>query len=151
MNTREVVNDILVNLFKEILEIEEVALIKGEFSDASVNDMHIIEAIGMEEARNMSAIAKSLEITVGSLTTSMNALVKKGYVIRERSEEDRRVVMIRLSEKGVRAFLQHKEFHDRMTDSAISALRAEEVPIVTKVLVGIERFFRDFRSQIEKE
>lgn len=151
MNTREVINDILVNLFKEILELEELALIRGEFSDASVNDMHIIEAIGINETRNMSTIAKSLEITVGSLTTSMNALVRKGYVIRERSETDRRVVMIRLSEKGERAYLHHKDFHDRMTDAAVSSLKEHEEPIVTKVLIGLEKFFRDFRNQTEQE
>ena len=43
----------------------------------------------------MSDIAAALHITVGSLTTSMNGLVKKGYTERERSGKDRRVVYIR--------------------------------------------------------
>lgn len=38
--------------------------------------MHIIEAVGLEGG-NMSSIAAKLDITVGSLTTSMNSLVKK--------------------------------------------------------------------------
>lgn len=108
MNIHDTVNDILVNLFREILVVEENAIITGEFKNITVNDMHIIEAVGLE-GRNMSAIAKSLGITVGSLTTSMNGLVKKEYVIRERSEEDRRVVMIRLTEKGERAFAQDRK------------------------------------------
>lgn len=64
--------------------------------------MHIIEAIGLGEGNNMSTIAKKLNITVGSLTTSMNSLVKKRYTERIRSEEDRRVVYIRLTEKGIK-------------------------------------------------
>ena len=48
----------------------------------------------------MSVIAKKLNITAGSLTTSMNSLVNKKYAVRERSEQDRRVVHIRLDQKG---------------------------------------------------
>lgn len=40
--------------------------------------MHIIEAIGLGDGARMSVVAKRLNITVGSLTTSMNSLVNKG-------------------------------------------------------------------------
>ena len=46
----EVFHDILVNLFQEIMDIEGKALITSEFKDISVNDMHIMEAIGEESA-----------------------------------------------------------------------------------------------------
>lgn len=143
MSIHDTVNEILVNLFREILVVEENAIITGEFKNITVNDMHIIEAVG-PEGRNMSAIAKSLGITVGSLTTSMNGLVKKEYVIRERSEEDRRVVMIRLTEKGERAFAQHKDFHDEMTEAVIASLAKEDIPTLTNVLQGLIKFFREY-------
>ena len=143
MTIHDTVNEILVNLFREILVVEENAIITGEFEDITVNDMHIIEAVGLE-GRNMSAIAKSLGITVGSLTTSMNGLVKKGYVLRERSEEDRRVVMISLTEKGERAFAQHKTFHDGMTEAVIASLDKEDIPTLTNVLQGLIKFFREY-------
>ena len=60
-------NDILVHLFNEIWELEEKAIITEEYKDISNNDMHIIEAIGLGNGNNMSAIAKKLNITVGSL------------------------------------------------------------------------------------
>lgn len=143
MNIHDTVNDILVNLFREILVVEEKAIINGEFKNITVNDMHIIEAVGLD-GRNMSAIAKSLGITVGSLTTSMNALVKKEYVIRERSEEDRRVVMIRLTDKGERAFAEHKRFHDEMTDAVIATIDEEKIPTLANVLKGLIKFFREY-------
>ena len=77
MNAYETINDILVHLFNEIWELEEKAIITEEYKDISNNDMHIIEAIGLGKGNNMSAIAKKLNITVGSLTTSMNSLVNK--------------------------------------------------------------------------
>ena len=88
MTTFEKINDVLVHLFQEIWELEEKAIITEEFKDITNNDMHIIEAVGLGEGNNMTTIAKKMKITVGSLTTSMNSLVKKRYVERNRSEED---------------------------------------------------------------
>ncbi len=144
MSSFEIINDVLVNLFQEILVLEERGIITGEFTNISVNDMHIIDKIGPGEGKNMSTIAKEHGVTVGSLTTSMNSLVKKEYVIRERSEQDRRVVTIRLSEKGLRAYEHHKNFHMKMTSAALAILKEEDIPKVTKVLVGLEKFFREY-------
>ena len=69
--------EVLVKLFNEIIEIEEKAIITEEFKDISNNDMHIIEAIGLGEPRNMSSLAKDMSVTVGTLTTAINSLVKR--------------------------------------------------------------------------
>ena len=81
MDTYDTLNRVLVKLFNDILELEEKAIITGEFKDISVNDMHIIEQIGIGKPRNMSEIAHRLSVTVGTLTTNMNGLEKKGYLI----------------------------------------------------------------------
>lgn len=151
MEDREVINDILVNLFEEILEIEADAILKGEFKDISVNDMHILNAIGQGKGKNMSTIAEMRGVTIGSLSTSMNSLVKKGYVYRERSEEDRRVVIIKLTEKGDKAYEAHNEFHDMLTDAAMSSMTPEELPKVVKVLKKVAIFFREFRLKDNTE
>ena len=89
MDAYETINDILVNLFNEIWKLEEEAIITEEFSDITNNDMHIIDAIGLSGKSTMSTVAKRLGITAGSLTTAVNSLVNKKYVVRKRSEEDR--------------------------------------------------------------
>ena len=78
MNTYETFHEILVNLFQDIMTIEEKAIITEEFQDISNNDMHIIEAVGMGAPQNMTSVAKKLSITVGTLTIAINNLVKKG-------------------------------------------------------------------------
>ncbi|MEG0227392.1 MAG: MarR family transcriptional regulator, partial [Lachnospiraceae bacterium] len=120
MDTYETINDILVHLFHEIWELEEKAIITEDFKDITNNDMHIIEAVGSGNGNNMSTIARKLKITVGSLTTSMNSLVNKKYAVRERSEEDRRIVNIRLTPKGEKAYRHHQDFHKQMTDAVVN-------------------------------
>ncbi|MDD3362111.1 MAG: MarR family transcriptional regulator [Hespellia sp.] len=138
------INNVLVHLFNEILELEEKAIITEEFKDISNNDMHIIEAVGLGEQNTMSAIAKKLNITAGSLTTSMNSLVNKKYVTRERSEEDRRVVYIRLLDKGIKAYNHHKEYHEQMTDAVVNGLEEDEMNVLVKTLDRLSEFFAKY-------
>lgn len=149
MDSHKVINDVLVHLFNEILQLEEEAIITDEYSDISNNDMHIIEAVGLF-GNNMSTIAAKLNITVGSLTTSMNSLVKKGYTRRERSEKDRRVVFIYLTEKGRRAYDHHAQFHKEMAEAAMSELTEEEIQILARSLNDLAGFFRKYRKKPQK-
>lgn len=147
MNHYDVFHDILVNLFQDIMDIEGKALITSEFKDISVNDMHIIEAIGEEEPKNMSSVARILSVTVGTLTIAVNSLVKKGYVNRERSEEDRRVVLISLTEKGKKANAHHMKFHEGMIQAVVKDLDSEQQEILVKSLLNLREFFDSYQKK----
>lgn len=147
MDAYKTINDILVNLINEIWELEEKAIITEEFKDLTNNDMHVIEAIGPEEGNNMSSIAKKLNITVGSLTTAMNSLVNKSYVSRSRSEKDRRVVYVKLTEKGIRAYQHHADYHRQMTEAILAKLSEDEIPVLMKTLDGLSEFFRGYSQK----
>ncbi|MEG1505075.1 MAG: MarR family winged helix-turn-helix transcriptional regulator [Lachnospiraceae bacterium] len=147
MDTYETINDILVHLFHEIWELEEKAIITEDFKDITNNDMHIIEAVGSGNGNNMSTIARKLKITVGSLTTSMNSLVNKKYAVRERSEEDRRIVNIKLTPKGEKAYRHHQDFHKQMTDAVVNSLGKDELPVLLNTLNGLSTFFRSYQKQ----
>lgn len=135
-------NDILSNLFQEIMAIEGRALITGEFTDITNNDMHIIEAVGIEEPRNMSAVAAKLMVTVGTLTTAVNSLVKKSYIHRVRSEKDRRIVLLSLTDKGRRAYDHHRRFHEEMIHALMENLSEEEANVLVKALQNVSDFFK---------
>ena len=146
------INYFLVNLINEIWEVEGKAIITEEFNDITNNDMHVIEAIGLGDGNNMSTIAKKLNITVGSLTTAVNSLVKKGYVARYRSIEDRRVVYVRLLEKGEKAYQHHEDYHKQMTQASVDKLDTSEIPVLLKTLDALTGFFMDYtRDSKEKK
>lgn len=146
VGTYETLNEVLVSLFRDVNDIEQKAIITSEFEDITNNDMHVIEAIGIDEPKNMSTIARALSVTVGTLTISMNSLVKKGYVDRQRSSEDRRVVYISLSEKGVKAYHHHKKFHEQMIESVVKELTEEELEALVKALTKLNSWFRSFEE-----
>ena len=143
-NAYKKINFSLVNLINEIWDVEGKAIITDEFKDITNNDMHVIEAIGLGSGHNMSFIAKRLGITVGSLTTAMNSLVRKKYAERYRSEEDRRVVYVKLTEKGERAYNHHADYHHKMTMAIREKLGEEELPVLFKMLDALTEFFKDY-------
>ena len=140
-------NEVLVRLFRDIMDIEQKAIITPEFKDITNNDMHVIEAIGIGVPKNMSSIARELSVTVGTLTIAMNSLVKKGYVVRSRGEEDRRVVYISLSERGRRAYEHHAKFHKEMIESVAKELTREEMEVLVKALSKLNRWFRNWQKK----
>ena len=143
------INHVLVKLINEIWELEEKAIITDEFKDLTNNYMHVIEAIGLGEGRNMSSIARQLNITVGSLTTAMNSLVNKKYVERHRSEEDRRVVFVKLTSKGIKAYHHHEDYHRQMTQAILDKLDEKELPVLMKTLDALSDFFAGYSEKKE--
>ena len=141
----EMFHEVLVKLFNDIMNIEAKAIITPEFRDITNNDMHVIEAVGIREQRNMSSVAKTLGITVGTLTISINGLVKKGYVHRVRSDADRRVVLVSLTEKGEKAYHHHEKFHEDMIQSLLKDLSEEETKTLVSALTNLRDFFQDYK------
>ncbi len=140
---RTEINELLVQLFNDVLQIEEHSLKTGPISELSITEVHTIEAIGMYTEKNMSEVAQSLKITVGTLTTAINKLIKKGYVERKRIEEDRRVVLIKLTKKGKLAFRIHARFHEEMVNTSIDGLDDNEEEILVSSLNKINNFFKE--------
>lgn len=139
--TEEILNKLLVQLFNDILHIEEKAMKKTAFNDLSITEIHTIDVIGTEGNRTMGEIAHDLRITVGTLTTAINRLIKKGYVERKRIEEDRRVVLVSLTEKGKEVFDVHSIFHKEMIDEILEHFNETELETITKGLHKATRFF----------
>ncbi|WP_291569068.1 MULTISPECIES: MarR family winged helix-turn-helix transcriptional regulator [unclassified Clostridium] len=138
----QVLNELLVQTFNDILKIEQKALAESVLKDLSITETHTIEAIGMYEVKTMSEVAQSLKITVGTLTTAINKLVKKGYVERNRCEEDRRSVKIKLTRKGKLAYRIHEKFHHEMIKATVEGLSQEEEDVLIRSLEKLNEFFK---------
>lgn len=151
MTLDETLNDLLVRLFKDLLEIEGKALITEEFKDITTNDMHIIEAIGVDEPKKMSEVAKLMSVTMGTLTKAMDALTKKGYVDRKRSSEDKRVVRVSLTDRGKSAYYHHEAFHRQMIENIKGELNEQETTILIYALAKMVDYFQFIYYDTDEE
>jgi len=137
------INDLLLDIYDKILVTEEKALSRGIFKDISVAEMHTLEGIGLYGNRTMSETAATLGITTGTLTVAIDRLVRKGYVVRRRDTEDRRVVRIELTKKGKLAYRMHNKFHNLLVDRLISPLDEPQRDVLMQTLACIAEFITD--------
>lgn len=151
MTLEETLNELLVRLFKDLLEIESKCLITEEFKDISNNDMHIIEAVGIDEPKKMSAVAKLMSVTTGTLTKAMDALTEKGYVERKRSTTDKRVVRVSLTDKGKKAYYHHEQFHRQMIEHIKNGLNDQETTVLIYALAKLADYFQMIYNDEDEE
>jgi len=139
---KQILNDLLVDVFNHILSIEAEAL-KSRGVKVSMNEIHVLEAISKTEKPTMTHLARRLRVTVGTLTTAMNRLVEKGYVTRRREEEDKRKVLISLTKKATDALKVHNLFHDEMIDAVINDMKLDEDEVLLQSLKNISDYFKN--------
>lgn len=140
--TRRTLNELLVNLFNNILAIEERNL-REQGVDLSMTEVHILEAIVKSESNMMSAVAKHLMVTQGTLTVSAAKLEKKGYVKRFKDDNDKRIVRLLLTDKAKHSLDVHDQFHDQMIDKIVNELDIEEEQELLKSLRTVSAFFKE--------
>lgn len=107
-------------------ELEEKHLKKGEGLPLTNADIRTVHVLGEARRERMTNLAKRLRLTVGTLTTTIDRLVQKGYVVRQRIDEDRRVVEIALSDKGKEAYDQIAEAKKITAHKIFSRLNDED-------------------------
>ena len=137
MNNARRLNKILSQLFSNVIKVEETVMKKSKAQNLSVTEIHTLEAIGRGEPKTMTHVAEALKINVSTLTAAINKLVTKGYVNRFRIPEDRRVVLIELTENGERAVREHEAFHFMLVKEALSQLSEKETERLVESLENV--------------
>ncbi|KRM61846.1 transcriptional regulator [Paucilactobacillus vaccinostercus DSM 20634] len=134
------INDSLVEIFDKILRIEERELRKSRFKDITINELHLVHAITLHEQKTTSAVAHELHLSKGSLTSSVNMLVKRGYVERIRNQQDRRVINLTLTSKGRLLYRAHDAFHRQLVKSFLIGMDENDMPLIKRALTNLQNF-----------
>lgn len=140
----EFLNAYLVNTFNNILLLEQEILQKIGKKNISVKEIHVLEAIANAEkngTNTMKAVAEKLCISPGALSTSVNTLVKKGYITRKGNEKDRRVVYIFLTDEAKKINEIHEQLHFSMVEQIGEQLNEEQLKCLIASLMTIKKFF----------
>ena len=139
------INEYLTSIFNNVLVIEEVSLRGSRFKDISIKEMHTVDVIGNFSDVTPSFVSKELMVTLGTVTTCLNNLERKGYIERIRSDQDRRVVYLHLTKKGRLVHRLHRRFHKAMVEKIIDGMSPEEIDVMGKGLTNLYQFLEDLK------
>ena len=137
-------NRFLVEVFHDVMRLDEQELLKGPFKNLSVSEMHVIEAAcdGQDKGSNsMAALAARLRVSAGTLTIAVKTLEQKGYLLRERSRSDRRRVLVTPTSLGRKAYEVHRQFHERLVGAVAGRLSPAGMDALADALSTLHRFF----------
>ncbi|MGL4383335.1 MAG: MarR family winged helix-turn-helix transcriptional regulator [Bacilli bacterium] len=139
-DSKNVLNNILVELFNHILYLEEQNLNLSQ-SNLTMNEVHLMDEIAKGQQPTMGYLAKQLMITEGTLSTNFKRLEDKGYVYKQRSEIDGRIFNAYLKDKAIPILKDHEAFHTKMIDQVLDQLSGEEEVLLINTLVKIAKYF----------
>jgi DNA-binding MarR family transcriptional regulator len=89
-------------------------------------EAHLLLSIGTKGPLTMSEIAKILQLTLSAVTAVVDKLQKKHFVRRARTEKDRRLVRVELTQAGRKFYNLVESAHLQLTDSMLKILDPAE-------------------------
>jgi DNA-binding MarR family transcriptional regulator len=99
------------------------------FSRLTINQFHYIDAVAQLGKPTITEIAKHLNLTKASATIGVDKLVGMGYVVKARSNDDKRVYHVSITEAGerlVQAKYQALQEYGRFIRASLSEDEAKQ-------------------------
>lgn len=138
--------DAMLSLFQEMLTYESMMLSQTEQMDISTGEARLLWKIG-PSPKTLSSLASEMGLTLPTMTVAVQKLQKKGYVLKERSKEDGRAVLISLTDKGKRmAHIYHYVQENAARGASANFTEAEKEAFVS----GLNKVNCYLKDRIEK-
>lgn len=116
--------------------------IASKLKDLSKNQPMVIKIIGMEGEVMPSTIGKYTGMEKSSLTRMVDDLEKKGIVFRKTDPDDRRKVLVSLTEKGLRYYNDLNEIAAEMADEILKFVDEKDIGDYVQSLETMVRILR---------
>ncbi|MCE5346057.1 MAG: MarR family transcriptional regulator [Bacteroidales bacterium] len=117
----------------------EETINKFDFNDLTHQQLHYLRVIVRMQNPSISEIASELKLTKPTVSVLIDKLVAKGYIVRVKSDEDRRCMHLHVSEKGMQINSILEMARERLTEKVRSALSETETLILIELLKKIAR------------
>ncbi len=141
---RKTINELLVDIFNTILFIEE-RYMKAQGVKLSMTEIHILENIEKSQTKMLSDVARLQGVTPGTLSVAVNALVRKGYILKRKDAQDKRVLELVLMNNAKEVLDIHHRFHEKLIDTCIRDMHLEEE---SALILGLQKIVDYFKEEL---
>ncbi len=140
-STKELLNGLIVELFYFIQAIQEKNL-KDKGVELSMSEVHLLEMVYHSKNNTVTHIAESMLITKATFSINASRLIKKGYLVKEKDEHDKRIVRVTVTEKAVDILKIHDEFHENLMEVAMKGFDLQESQLLTQSFDSLLKYLR---------
>lgn len=126
--------DLLIENVKKIFSFEEWIELDLKFSKSEIFTMFFLDK---RKELTMTELVEYINSPMSTATGIADRLVKSGCIIRERSETDRRVVILKLTDKGSTLIERLKSMIQGYLSMAVEGLTEEEIQFMTNIIFKV--------------
>ncbi|NOI14510.1 MarR family winged helix-turn-helix transcriptional regulator [Vibrio hepatarius] len=138
MQNIEQLNQLLTEFYDKMSSWEQSVVKETGYSLAQV---HTIEVLGVHGALRMKELAEKLGITTGTLTVQIEKLVAANLIERQAHPDDRRAIVVTLTQEGQAIHLQHNQLHLDLVKDLTRNIDSEQESVL---LACLEKMNREF-------
>ena len=124
----------LVYLYTESRRVTKVVARRADLTGPQLTVLKLLEGVG---ALSLSDLSERIRAQNSTVTGIIDRMEREGLVVRARSTEDRRVVHIRLTDKGARIAAEIQVEPMEVFRTALDSLTAAEMRDLLKILTKI--------------
>ncbi len=101
-----------------------------------IQEASVVEFVGRLEPLSLSEVAAACGVLPNTMTGIVDRLVQRGFMVRQRADDDRRIVQVALTDLGREQLEKHAEFlrsfSERLLDRLIPTEREAFVALLEK-------------------
>ncbi len=145
------IGDLFFELQSKLQFFERKYLKEYGIVDVTPNEVKVLYIIGISNIKSMSEIADQLKVTHATLSITVNSLVKKGYVLRTRHKQDRRVIILYLTKKSLSVIKHYGMFYYELINQLFNNIDEDKAIVLNEILEKLNQIIEtNFYEGIEK-
>ena len=119
-------NELFFQLYQSRLFQEKKSCTDSPLSRFTNNDIRVLELVERRRELTMKDLSETLSLPMSTLTGIADKLVRKKYIERIRIDEDRRVVLVKITSLGRETISLRKNAHCSVSEQLLKSLTDEE-------------------------
>ncbi|MFW9962470.1 MAG: MarR family winged helix-turn-helix transcriptional regulator [Candidatus Sifarchaeia archaeon] len=101
--------------------------------DVTLQEIRIIEFVSEAGEISMGNLSEKFPLPASTATRYVDRLVRRGYLDRKRPKNDRRRVLLKISDKGLKLLARRNEVRNKFFLRMFSKLTIEEVDYLSRI------------------
>ncbi len=126
--------DALIGICRQFGAAERTAVCCGDVNVAQCVALQFIQ----DAPQTVSALADYTGVTRGSATKLADGMVEKGWVVRQRDDQDGRRVLLALSPAGIQLAAELRQRTESLVGATVGCLRDDEVAVLLRAMQLLE-------------
>ena len=123
---------VIRGLISELYELQDLGITGSQF--------HLLNKIKKEKVTNVKRLAEELDVKPSAITVMLERLVQHGIVSRVQDENDRRSVLVTLTDEGEKVLEKAKTHSKEVLMKYAALLDEEELLVIEKVLKKLSHY-----------